>query len=117
MEHSMASTREARLRPDAAHLYPDLPTGRWLEASRLAQLAATDTVEQSPHSEGRALNDRHFEFRHGDNGSARRGPPPRPAGDPAGRGEGDAGAGRGAEGKKGGGLRAIGLGLITGAAD
>jgi NRAMP (natural resistance-associated macrophage protein)-like metal ion transporter len=112
----MASTREARLRPDAAHLYPDLPADRWLEASRLAQLAATDTPKQSPHSDGRALNGRHFEFRRGDAASSR-GPHRRRAGDHEGTEEGEAGASQDPGNKKGGGLRAIGLGLITGAAD
>src|SRR4051794_37188123 len=108
----MPSIREARLRPDAAHLYPDLPADRWLEASRLAQLAATDTPDQSPHSEGRALNDRHFEFRHGDKAATRPGAQRRRAGDGKGIDETEARAGQAAGGKKGGGLRAIGLGLI-----
>lgn len=66
--------REARLRPEYAHLYPMLEPGIWEPATitaekvasiRLLQLAETYVLHD------RVLSDAHFEFR---GGSARRQP-------------------------------------------
>ena len=60
--------REARLRPEYAHLYPMLVPGAWLPAAvaaekvaavRLIQLADTYVLHD------RVLTDAHFEFRGG----------------------------------------------------
>jgi hypothetical protein len=60
--------REARLRPEYAHLYPMLEPGRWelasviarrVAATRLLQLADTFVLHE------RVLADAHFEFRGG----------------------------------------------------
>ena len=60
--------REARLRPEYAHLYPMLEPGAWLPAAvaaekvasvRLIQLAETYVLHD------RVLTDAHFEFRGG----------------------------------------------------
>jgi hypothetical protein len=60
--------REARLRPEHAHLYPMLEAGKWelaavmaekVAATRLLQLAETFVLHE------RVLADIHFEFRGG----------------------------------------------------
>jgi hypothetical protein len=58
--------REARLRPEFAHLYPILTPGHWEPAARVAEavlarlllLEITDAPLQD-----RVLNEEHFEFR------------------------------------------------------
>lgn len=61
--------REARLRPEFAHIYPELTPGRWESASRIAEvvLARFLLLQQMTEatSQERALNESHFEFRGG----------------------------------------------------
>jgi hypothetical protein len=60
--------REARLRPEFAHIYPELVPGQWEPAARIARvILARYLVQQmtdSPTAD-RALNEAHFEFRGG----------------------------------------------------
>ena len=62
-------TREARLRPEFAQLYPGLEPGTWQDAADLAeQILSEHLLRPSP---GYMLSDRvlareHFEFRGGD---------------------------------------------------
>jgi hypothetical protein len=60
--------REVRLRPQFAHLYPELVPGQWEPAARIAEvLLARYLLRQmadSP-SDDRALDETHFEFRGG----------------------------------------------------
>lgn len=63
----MTIVREARLRPEYAHLYPELPAGRWMPAS---EVGATILVSQLKATRPPALGERllpeeHFEFRGG----------------------------------------------------
>ena len=59
--------REARLRPEFAHLYPGLTPGRWEPASRIAEAVLANVLlhemAEAP-LQGR-LDDTHFEFRGG----------------------------------------------------
>jgi hypothetical protein len=59
--------REARLRPEVAHLYPGIPAGIWLPASELGAklLMLHLQAAASPNLGNRLLDDRHFEFRGG----------------------------------------------------
>ena len=65
--------REARLRPEFAHLYPGLTPGQWESAARIAEAVLANLMLQemaeTPASE-RVLPEEHFEFRGG--ASARR---------------------------------------------
>ncbi|MEO8089383.1 MAG: hypothetical protein ABI703_03700 [Gemmatimonadales bacterium] len=63
---SMA-VREARLLPEWAGLYPGLPVGRWIVASRLVPLVLRHRLQNQPTWEfaRRILLDEHFEFRGG----------------------------------------------------
>ena len=60
--------REARLRPEFAHLYPGLTPGRWEPASRIAEAVLANVLL---HKMGEAfvpdrlLDEAHFEFRGG----------------------------------------------------
>ncbi|MGN6392713.1 MAG: hypothetical protein ACTHM9_10760 [Gemmatimonadales bacterium] len=59
--------REARLRPEFAHLYPGLIPGRWEPASRIAEAVLANVLL---HEMGDAplqdrLDEAHFEFRGG----------------------------------------------------
>jgi hypothetical protein len=59
--------REARLRPEFAHLYPGLTPGRWEPASRIAEAVLANVLL---HEIGEAplqdrLDEAHFEFRGG----------------------------------------------------
>jgi hypothetical protein len=59
--------REARLRPEFAHLYPGLTPGRWEPASRIAEAVLANLLL---HEMGDAplqgrLDEAHFEFRGG----------------------------------------------------
>jgi hypothetical protein len=60
--------REARLRPEFAHLYPGLTPGRWEPAARIAEAVLADVLlhqmGESPPLD-RPLDEAHFEFRGG----------------------------------------------------
>lgn len=60
--------REARLRPEFAHLYPGLTPDQWESASRvaeavLANLMLQEMADASTHE--RILPEEHFDFRGG----------------------------------------------------
>jgi hypothetical protein len=60
--------REARLRPEYAHLYPMLEPGRWERASVVAEKVAAIRLLQLADTfvlHDRVLADAHFEFRGG----------------------------------------------------
>jgi hypothetical protein len=59
--------REARLRPEHAHLYPGLPPGVWETAAVVVDriVAARLLGRESLAFRGRVLSDQHFEFRGG----------------------------------------------------
>jgi hypothetical protein len=61
------SVREARLRPDFAGDYPDLPPGVWLTAAEIsARVLFVRFTQKGPEALGtRPLDDHHFEFRGG----------------------------------------------------
>lgn len=58
--------REARLRPEFAHLYPGLTPGRWEPASRIAEAVLANVLlhkmGEAPLPD-RLLDEAHFEFR------------------------------------------------------
>ena len=58
--------REARLRPEFAHLYPGLTPGEWAPAARIAEAVLANLMLQemaeAPAAE-RVLPEEHFEFR------------------------------------------------------
>ena len=66
-----AKSREARLRSEYASWYPDVSTTRWYPVQTLVQTVMHQLVHGGPRSSprwapaGRALDDRHFEFRGG----------------------------------------------------
>ncbi len=60
--------REARLKPEYAHLYPYLEPGAWDRASTIAIRtleAMAQQLEAQQPSKGRALIEQHFDFRGG----------------------------------------------------
>jgi hypothetical protein len=59
--------REARLRPEFAHLYPGLTPGRWEPASRIAEaVLANVLLHQMAEAPLQVrLDEAHFEFRGG----------------------------------------------------
>jgi hypothetical protein len=58
--------REARLRPEFAHLYPGLTPGRWEPASRIAEaVLANVLLHQMGEAQQTRLDEAHFEFRGG----------------------------------------------------
>jgi hypothetical protein len=59
--------REARLRQEAAHLYPGIPPGIWLPASDIGAklLMLHLSAAAAPVLGNRLLDDQHFEFRGG----------------------------------------------------
>ena len=63
----MTLIREARLRPEFAHLYPELPADQWMPASQIGAtiLLAQLRSERAPSLGERLLEDAHFEFRGG----------------------------------------------------
>lgn len=63
----MTFIREARLRPEFAHLYPELPAGQWMPASQIGAtiLLAQLRSDGRPALGERLLEDTHFEFRGG----------------------------------------------------
>ncbi|MFL5448363.1 MAG: hypothetical protein ACJ8AX_07435 [Gemmatimonadales bacterium] len=61
-------TREARLRPEFAHLYPPLEPGRWEPAALLADRVVAWMLRQPDRgymAPERVLRSDHFEFRGG----------------------------------------------------
>jgi hypothetical protein len=58
--------REARLRPEFAHLYPGLTPGRWEPAARIAEAVLANVMlhklGEAPGPD-RLLDEAHFEFR------------------------------------------------------
>lgn len=63
----MTIVREARLRPQYAHLYPELPADTWMPASEVgATILMNQLRSTQPFNFGeRLLPDEHFEFRGG----------------------------------------------------
>ena len=62
----MKSEREARLKPEFAHLYPGLKPRTWYNAAWLsARQFARVTCDGRAASIAKMLNDSHFEFRGG----------------------------------------------------
>jgi hypothetical protein len=59
--------REARLRPEFAHLYPGLTPGQWEPASRIAEAVLANLMlqEMAAPVQERVLPEEHFEFRGG----------------------------------------------------
>lgn len=59
--------REARLRPEFAHLYPGLTPGRWEPASRIAEAVLANLLlhEMAEAPLPGRLDEAHFEFRGG----------------------------------------------------
>ena len=64
--------REARLRPEAEHVYPSIPAGEWQPAAILADRVMAGRILSGRGAVvwRRALDEAHFEFR---GGGARRG--------------------------------------------
>lgn len=60
-------TREARLRPEFAHVYPGVPAGVWMPAADMgaALLMAHLQLSVLPRLGNRLLDEAHFEFRGG----------------------------------------------------
>jgi hypothetical protein len=67
--------REARLRPEFAHLYPTLTPGQWEPAARIAEVVLARLllleISEAPIQD-RVLNEEHFEFRGDTPGSSPR---------------------------------------------
>ena len=59
--------REARLRPEFAHLYPGLTPGRWEPASRIAEAVLANVLlsQMGDAPQQPRLDEAHFEFRGG----------------------------------------------------
>jgi hypothetical protein len=58
--------REARLKPDFAHLYPGITPGEWLPARALSDQVLARVMDDPPPDDGlrhRVLSPEHFEFR------------------------------------------------------
>ena len=57
--------REARLRPEFAHLYPGLTPGRWEPASRIAEAVLANVLlsQMGEAPQQARLDEAHFEFR------------------------------------------------------
>lgn len=61
-----ARPREARLKPEAAHLYPGITAGIWLQAASMVDKVWALRLRRGEGAEylgERALNPSHFEFR------------------------------------------------------
>jgi hypothetical protein len=61
--------REARLKPEFAHLYPPLVAGQWESAARMADRMVAWLLRQPNRgyvAPERVLRSEHFEFRGGD---------------------------------------------------
>jgi hypothetical protein len=67
------SRREARLRPEHAHLYPGIRAGMWEVAAVVVDriVAARLLACGNMAIQGRVLSDSHFEFRGGTEAGAR----------------------------------------------
>jgi len=66
------NVREARLRPEFAHLYPPLDPGRWEPAALLADRVVAWLLRQPDRgfvAPERVLRSEHFEFRGGAGGA------------------------------------------------
>jgi hypothetical protein len=68
-------SRQARLRPEAAHFYPGLTADTWVQAATMADMVWSIRLRHglaSAHLADRVLQPEHFEFRcgEGDNGTA-----------------------------------------------
>jgi len=63
----MTLIREARLRPEFGHLYPELPAGQWMPASQIGATILLSQLksERAPSLGERLLDEVHFEFRGG----------------------------------------------------
>jgi hypothetical protein len=61
------AVREARLRPEWAHLYPELEAEVWIVAAQLVPLVLRQRLQDQPTWEftHRILLDEHFDFRGG----------------------------------------------------
>jgi hypothetical protein len=60
------ATREVRLRPLAASLYPEITAGAWLPARHVAELLTQRArAARGLNVHQRTLDPRHFEFRGG----------------------------------------------------
>jgi len=59
--------REARLRPEVAHLYPGIPAGVWLPASEVGATLLMQHLKAraAPRLGNRLLDESHFEIRGG----------------------------------------------------
>lgn len=69
----MNTSREARLKPEFAHLYPGLTPGVWYKAAWLsARQFARESSDGRAASIARMVDEHHFEFR---GGRPRRGGP------------------------------------------
>lgn len=63
----MERSREARLRPEYAELYPVLPPGVWMTASDIGhQLLIWHLATARSPGGDRLISEEHFEFRGGD---------------------------------------------------
>ena len=62
----MSSAREARLKPEYAHLYPGLEPGVWYRAAWLsARQLARQPCDGAAESIARMVDEHHFDFRGG----------------------------------------------------
>ncbi|HYC32828.1 MAG TPA: hypothetical protein VEB59_11110 [Gemmatimonadales bacterium] len=63
----MERSREARLRPEYAELYPVLPAGVWMSASDIGhQLLIWHLATARAPGDERVISEEHFEFRGGE---------------------------------------------------
>jgi hypothetical protein len=67
-EPPASRTREARLKPEFAHLYPPLEPGRWESAAKMADRVVAWLLRQPDKgyvAPERVLRSEHFDFRGG----------------------------------------------------
>jgi hypothetical protein len=59
--------REARLRPESAHLFPGVPSGVWVQAATMSDIVWSRRLQRAEPADfsTRVLSPEHFEFRHG----------------------------------------------------
>jgi hypothetical protein len=58
--------RQARLRPEASHLYPGIDVAAWLPAATMAEMVWSHRLRLGrPSPAGRVLSPEHFQFRYG----------------------------------------------------
>jgi hypothetical protein len=68
VEHRKSRGREARLKPEFAHLYPPLESGRWESAAMMADRLVAWLLRQPDKgyvAPERVLRSEHFDFRGG----------------------------------------------------